>query len=210
MRGERGGNCGFGTWEFGGGTVCSQTVLLDTRTEHSPAGAVPPAGSSLTRVGSAKGREILTNKAILKAGKSAASVAAGATCGAAGGRRLQKTKPFRGRPEGRVRSAWGGTVPTGPCCSKRGPNTAPRGLWHPQVRARQTAWSLQGIDTHGLTHFGSAAKRSVSLRNFPKLSVSFRFVPLRSAPFRFVPPGSDWLRPVAKLKGERRGKWNRE
>jgi len=30
----------------GGGTVCSQTVLLDTRTEHSPAGAVAPTGSS--------------------------------------------------------------------------------------------------------------------------------------------------------------------
>jgi len=27
--------CGFRIWEFGGGTVCSQTVLLETRTEHS-------------------------------------------------------------------------------------------------------------------------------------------------------------------------------
>ena len=36
----------------------------------------------------------LTNKANLEAGKSAASVAAGATCRAAGGRRLQKTNPF--------------------------------------------------------------------------------------------------------------------
>ena len=72
----------------------------------------------------------------------------------------------------------GGTVPAGPCCSKRGRNTAPRGLWHPQVQVAR-------CET-GNALMGKGLRISGRLRNFPKLSVSFRSAGPLSAAFRSV------------------------
>ena len=126
-------------------------------------------------------REILTNKANLGASKSAASVAAGATCRAAGGRRLQKTNPFgeawrTERPEDRETGGPG----------DRGPDGLP------------VAWCLfrsRGLSGVALAKPDSRRKRGNALchkdlqisgrsRNFPFRSGTFRFVPFRSAECR--------------------------
>ena len=139
--------------------------------------------SSLLPVACAAGgvggrKAFLTNKANLEAGKSAASNAAAATCRAAGRRRLQKTKPFRGRLEQRVRSAECGVQERIVNCQL----------------GSQSRESVPPKDLRILRRSRNVPIRSRTFRNFPFRSVSFRSFRLCSAGLRCCPARSGRLR----------------
>ena len=132
----------------------------------------------------AAGRGHLTNKANSGAGKSAGSVAAGATCRAGGGRRLPKIDPFGGR--GQDRSPSYCLVPGAcllPCCllPVAWCPSSSRSSWR---RTGKTLWNKD------LRIWGC-------LRNVPFRSETFRNFPFRSALFRLVRGGSGVLRVAA-------------
>ena len=166
-------------------------------TKHRAPGKEAPAPRDRTDLllpvacpaGGVGGRKaLLTNKAILKACKSAASVAAAATCRPAGGRRLGKTKPFGG--SGQDKSPSYCPVPGAECLPSSLLRVAcclssSRSL---RLRTGKALWDKD------LRISGPVAKLSVSFRSVPKLSVLFRFVPPGSARFRSCPGRSGRLR----------------
>jgi hypothetical protein len=86
----------------------------------------------------------------------------------------------------------GGAVPAGPCCPKRGRNTAPTGLWHPHFQGN--ALAARELRVSGALR--NVPIRSETFRNFPFRSGVFRNFPFRSVPmhrdsarFRLVPDG---------------------
>ena len=152
---------------------------------------------------SAAGRGSLTNKANLDAGETAASNAAGATCRAAGGRRLGKTKPFgdgvaRSRRDRVARNA-DRTQPRGGCGTHR--FKLDRLLWNGRPERCPIADFQFPVGPALLTSaccqktYGFQDRRE-TLRFFPGLSETFRFVPFCSAPIHPVPRDGSGFRAV--------------
>ncbi|GAH36158.1 unnamed protein product [marine sediment metagenome] len=131
----------------GGGTVCSQTVLLDTRTEHSLTSKLwhPPDS-----------RKRFSDEQSQFAGRENR-----------GKRSCRRDIPTGGRttaPQNKPIS-WKTGGPSAECGVRR----VQLGTHFPSLFALFAAKNKEGIDTHGLTDFGAAAKGSVSFRSFPRL-----------------------------------------
>ena len=138
---------------------------------------------------SAAGRGLLTNKANLEAGKSAASDASTAACRPAGGRLLPRTNPFGGRRRDRSPSYC--PVPDACCLSGS------------RCSRLKTAKALCPKDLRISGRSGNVAKRSVSFRNFPFRSALFR--PDASG-FQVVArrrPAGRWAKRFSKATGRR-------
>ena len=118
------------------------------------------------------------------AGEPAANNAAAATCWPAGGRRLQKTDPFRGRPEDRETRGPG----------DRGRDRLPIAwcLFRSRCSRLKMDKPLPPKDLRV-----SGPLRNVPFRSAPmhRDSETFRFVPFLSVPFHGIPGGSQAAAP---------------
>ena len=165
-------------------------------TKHRAPGKEAPAPRDRTDLllpvacpaGGVGGRKaLLTNKAILKACKSAASVAAAATCRPAGGRRLGKTKPFGG--SGQDKSPSYCPVPGAECLPSSLLRVACCLSSSRSLRLR-TGKALWDKDLRVSGPLRNVPLLSGTFQNFPKLSGSFREFPFWGGRFRVEPERS--------------------